>query len=104
MTSLLDHNTIEKLILSLIKKVDMVILGGPYIHRCDISGNEGYTALVAITTSHIVLHTWDTSEIQLDIYSCKSFNQHDVIDLLREFGIVNSVFKFLDRSNSFKEI
>jgi S-adenosylmethionine/arginine decarboxylase-like enzyme len=103
-TKLLSESDIKNFILDLIQKIDMDILGGPHIYRSDIKGNEGYTVITAITTSHIVIHTWDTGLVQLDVYSCKKFEILDITELLAELCISNIQVKFLDRSNGFKNI
>ena len=103
-TKLLSEPDIKNFILDLIQEIGMDILGGPHIYRSDIKGNEGYTAITAITTSHIVIHTWDTGLVQLDVYSCKKFEILDITELLEKLCISAIQIKFLDRSNGFKNI
>ena len=103
-TNLLSEFDIKNFILDLIQKIDMDILGGPHIYRSDIKGNEGYTAITAITTSHVVIHTWDTGLIQLDVYSCKKFDILDIVEPLKTLSITDIKIKFLDRSNGFRNI
>jgi S-adenosylmethionine/arginine decarboxylase-like enzyme len=95
---------LQTLILTIIDKIDMEILGGPFIYRSEVPGNEGLTAITAITTSHIVVHTWDTGLVQIDVYSCKDFNIKDITDILQTMSIVNIKTKLLDRSNGFFDI
>ena len=95
---------IEKFTLNLIQNIDMAILGGPHVYRSDVAGNEGFTIITAITTSHVVMHTWDTGLIQLDVYSCKKFNILDIVEPLKKLSITDIKIKFLDRSNGFKNI
>lgn len=92
---------IEKFTLTLIQNIDMDILGGPHVYRSDVEGNEGLTIITAITTSHVVMHTWDTGLIQLDVYSCKNFDVQTIIDMLSDISIEDIKYKFLDRSNGF---
>jgi S-adenosylmethionine/arginine decarboxylase-like enzyme len=103
-TKLLSESDIKNFILDLIQKIDMDILGGPHIYRSDLKGNEGYTAITAITTSHVVIHTWDTGLIQLDVYSCKKFDILDIAEMLKTLSITDIKIKFLDRSNGFRNI
>jgi S-adenosylmethionine/arginine decarboxylase-like enzyme len=103
-TKLLSESDIKNFTLDLIQKIDMNILGGPHIYRSDIEGNEGYTAITAITTSHIVIHTWDTGLVQLDVYSCKKFDILDIVEPLKTLSITDIKIKFLDRSNGFRNI
>jgi len=103
-TKLLSESDIKNFTLDLIQKIGMDILGGPHTYRSDIKGNEGYTAITAITTSHIVIHTWDTGLVQLDVYSCKKFEILDITELLEKLCVSDIQIKFLDRSNGFKNI
>ena len=60
----------------LIEDLEMTALVEPKAVRDNTVGNEGITAFSIITTSHIVLHTWESEmphKLQLDVYSCKSF-------------------------------
>lgn len=91
----------------LIDKINMNILFGPKVLYSTKENNEGYTGFAIIDTSHIVLHTWDSVfpiEMQLDVYSCAPFNVEDVTEMLKEFEPVHIDYKFLDRTNKFKEI
>ena len=47
--------------------------------------NCGVTGVGIITTSHIIIHTWNDTKIifQADIYSCKDFDAYQVISLLK---------------------
>jgi S-adenosylmethionine/arginine decarboxylase-like enzyme len=87
---------------NLIKTIDMKILNGPHLVYCDMEGNRGLTGIAIIETSHIALHSWDEISpglIELDIFSCKYFDPNDVIDALREFGLVGIDFKCIDRTH-----
>lgn len=103
-TKLLSESDIKNFTLDLIQNIDMDILGGPYIYRSDVAGNEGFTIITAITTSHIVIHTWDTGLVQLDVYSCKKFEILDIVEPLKTLSITDIKIKFLDRSNGFRNI
>jgi len=86
----------------LIQTIDMKILDGPHLVYCDMEGNRGLTGIAIIETSHIALHSWDEISpglIELDIFSCKYFDPNDVIDALREFGLVGIDFKCIDRTH-----
>ena len=103
-TKLLSESDIKNFTLDLIQNIDMDILGGPHIYRSDVAGNEGFTIITAITTSHIVIHTWDTGLVQLDVYSCKKFEILDIVEPLKTLFITDIKIKFLDRSNGFRNI
>ena len=103
-TKLLSESDIKNFTLDLIQNIDMDILGGPHIYRSDVAGNEGFTIITAITTSHIVIHTWDTGLVQLDVYSCKKFKILDIVEPLKTLSITDIKMKFLDRSKGFRNI
>ena len=70
-----DVEKVNQWVLDLVRKIDMEILIAPQTVYCALKGNEGITSIAAITTSSITLHMWECSkEIQLDIYSCKTFD------------------------------
>ena len=91
----------------LIEDLNMTALVEPKAVRDVTAGNEGITAFSIITTSHIVLHTWETQDpfkLQLDVYSCKPFEISTVLDRLQNFNISNVKYKFLDRENGFETL
>ena len=91
----------------LIEDLEMTALVEPKAVRDTTPGNEGVTAFSIITTSHLVLHTWETTmpyKLQLDVYSCKPFEISTVLDRLRNFNVSNVKYKFLDRENGFETL
>ena len=91
----------------LIEDLEMTALVAPKAVRDNTIGNEGITAFSIITTSHIVLHTWESEmphKLQLDVYSCKSFTIKTVLDRLQNLNVSNVKYKFLDRENGFVTI
>ena len=92
-----DYNKLYDLNDTLINELDMKILSGPYITHCDEKDNEGFTMMTAITTSHIILHTWDTGHFQLDIYSCKKYNVDTVLELLKKHNFYSKKEQLIDR-------
>ena len=103
-----DLNKISDWIRSLIKKIDMKLLAGPYTTYVKEKGNKGMTSVAIIETSHIALHIWDETYpglMQLDVYSCADFNPKDVFEKVNEiFQIVKMEFKFLDREKELVEV
>ena len=81
----------------LLKELDMKVLSGPHTARCDDKGNEGWTMMTAITTSHIILHTWDTEDFQLDIYSCKKYRVDTVLKVLENNNFYGKKKQLIDR-------
>lgn len=80
----------------------MEILYSPRAVMCDKKGNEGISAFCLITTSHICLHSWDTTNpnlVQLDVYSCKDYDINLVINELNKFKPTSLNHKIIDRDN-----
>ena len=103
-----DLNKISDWIRSLIKKIDMKLLAGPYTTYVGEKGNKGMTSVAIIETSHIALHIWDEVSpglMQLDVYSCADFNPPDVFDKVNElFQTIKMEYKFLDREKELVEV
>ena len=103
-----DLNKISDWIRSLIKKIDMKLLAGPYTTYVNEKGNKGMTSVAIIETSHIALHIWDEISpglMQLDVYSCADFNPPDVFDKVNElFQTIKMEYKFLDREKELVEV
>ena len=79
----------------------MKILIHPEVVYCKDDGNEGLTGIVGLTTSHASFHIWSEVEkpfINFDVYSCKTFNPDDVINHLKQFGLLEYNFKMIDRN------
>lgn len=94
---------------NLVKNIKMEELTAPVAKRSYMAGNMGITCSCMITTSHIVLHTWEDKHpglLQLDVYSCKDFNIQDVIDKLKDLWVCEDTiqYKFLDRKNGFRNL
>ena len=103
-----DLNKISDWIRSLIKKIDMKLLAGPYTTYVNEKDNKGMTSVAIIETSHIALHIWDEVNpglMQLDVYSCADFNPSDVFDKVNElFQTIKLEYKFLDREKELVEV
>jgi len=103
-----DLNKISDWIRTLIRKIDMKLLAGPYTTYVNEKGNKGMTSVAIIETSHIALHIWDEISpglMQLDVYSCANFNPQDVFEKVNElFQTVKMEYKFLDREKELVEV
>ena len=103
-----DLNKISDWIRSLIKKIDMKLLAGPYTTYVNEKGNKGMISVAIIETSHIALHIWDETSpglMQLDVYSCANFNPQEVFEKVNEiFQTVKMEYKFLDREKELVEV
>lgn len=92
---------------AIVPEIGMEFFMGPYVKKSDLEGNKGITAVAIITTSHICLHTFDnddgTSDLQLDVYSCKCFEKQIIIDSLKVlYGAHDFEILELDRNNNLK--
>jgi len=103
-----DLNRISDWIRSLIKKIDMKLLAGPYTTYVNEKGNKWMTSVAIIETSHIALHIWDETNpglMQLDVYSCADFLPNDVFNEINSmFKTVKMEYKFLDREKELVEV
>ena len=103
-----DLNKVSDWIRSLIKKIRMKLLAGPYTTYVNELGNKGMTSVAIIETSHIALHIWDETNpglMQLDVYSCADFSPQDVFDEVEEmFDTKKIEYKFLDREKELVEV
>jgi S-adenosylmethionine/arginine decarboxylase-like enzyme len=72
------HN-IDAFARALVKKIDMVPYGDPQIQHFGSGNKAGYTLVQLIETSNICAHfVEETSDMYLDVFSCKTFNPSDV--------------------------
>ena len=103
-----DLNKVSDWVRSLIRKIDMKLLAGPYTTYVREEGNKGMTSIAIIETSHIALHIWDEVNpglMQLDVYSCANFNPENIFDKVNElFKTVKIEYKFLDREKELVEV
>lgn len=102
-----DENLVSEQVKTLIERIGMKLLMGPYAKYVHMEGNRGLTVAAIIETSHVVMHTWDESDpaiIQLDVYTCGPFDPLVVFDWLKQYGPTKIDHKYLDREFDIKEI
>ena len=96
-----DETTASNQIQTLIDRIGMKVLMGPFAKYVEMKGNRGLTVAVIIETSHIVLHSWDETDpalIQLDVYTCGAFDPRTVFEWVEEYyNPVKMEYKYLDR-------
>jgi len=90
---------------SLVEKINMKIIRGPFVSYVDAPGNRGTTAIVMIETSHIAFHVWDEKDpalVQFDLYTCSELNIEIVLKEVENFFKMKD-YKYLlfDRENDF---
>tara|TARA_B100001094_G_C18116769_1_gene764468 strand:+ start:375 stop:749 length:375 start_codon:yes stop_codon:yes gene_type:complete len=99
-TPFLDTEFTRSWLLKIVDLIGMEILHKPIAVKCNEKDNEGISAFCLITTSHLSLHSWEKRTpnlLQLDIYSCKDFDQEIIKKELESFNPIAFGSKFLDR-------
>ena len=73
----------------LVKKVDMETHGEPMVwtnNESDEPHLRGTSAMQFITTSNVVVHTLSlTGLVLVNLFSCKPFDEHVVVDFSQQF-------------------
>ena len=94
---------IRKWLRTLVNKIDMKIIKGPYASYVSKEGNRGITGVVMIETSHIAIHIWDEESpalVQCDVYSCAEFS---IGEVMRHFVVMEPTkieHMYLDRAKT----
>lgn len=102
-----DERFVEKWLTDIVHAMDMEVLKEASAEYCEQVGNRGMTAGVYITTSHMILHTWDECDqpfIEFDIYTCSDLDPEMAFEALKAFGAKNISWKFLDRYNGLTDL
>jgi len=93
---------------SLVDKINMKIIKGPFVSYVTEPGNRGTTAIVMIETSHIAFHIWDETNpalIQFDLYTCSELNVSIVLSEIQKFfDMIEYQYMVFDRQDGFKLI
>jgi S-adenosylmethionine/arginine decarboxylase-like enzyme len=103
-----DTEAVEQWLSNLITEIGMQTLKGPFSIYSTMPGNTGITAGAILSTSHVMLHTFEDDNytlLQLDLYSCSYIDVDVVLDSIKNFFNPDKVeYKFIDRENSFNII
>ena len=95
-----------KFLSTLVEKIDMKIIKGPFASYVDKPGNKGLTAIVMIETSHIAFHVWDEPDpslVQFDLYTCGELDLSKALLIFGEyFEVVGMDYVLLDREHGFE--
>ena len=84
-----SREILEKFLYELVDIFDMECLIQPQL---EFSHEKAWTGLIGIVTSHIAFHFWAIERyVQLDIYSCKEFDNYKAIKFLNEFWKAQNV-------------
>jgi S-adenosylmethionine decarboxylase len=83
----------------------MVPYGEPQVVMFGSGNKKGYTLVQLIETSNITAHfVEETDDLFLDVFSCKEFEEKDVIDMVdHHFTPMNVESTFLKRRAPFPE-
>ena len=91
---------VKEFLSSMISKVGMECISGPYAEMVEDEGNEAPTGVAILSTSHCAVHVWthvSPARMEVDLYSCKDFNPTDIVKMIKEFDAHEIKCKFLDR-------
>ena len=95
-----------KFLSTLVEKIDMKIIKGPFASYVDKPGNRGLTAIVMIETSHIAFHIWDEPDpslVQFDLYTCGELDLSKALLIFGEyFEVINLDYVLFDRERGFE--
>ena len=73
---------VEEILRELPAEIGMEIIAGPLVVK-GTPGNPGWTGVVIIEKSHIVIHTFEEGcKASIDVFSCKHFEKDHVISYL----------------------
>lgn len=93
--SLGSSKMVESFLQKLVARIGMRILGSPHVYKEEHGGVSG---IAVLSTSHVVIHTQmrKVKEITygffvLDLFSCRSFPNESVKDVLTEHFAVSAM-------------
>lgn len=91
-----SEKVLEQFLYDLLDEIEMRCL---IQAQLKFSHQKAWTGIVGIITSHIAFHFWTIEKyVQLDIYSCKSFDKQKAIKFLNNFWKATGVRSlFIDR-------
>jgi S-adenosylmethionine/arginine decarboxylase-like enzyme len=105
---IVDTQAVEEWLSNLITAIEMQTLKGPFSIYSTMPGNTGVTAGAILSTSHIMLHTFEDDDytlLQLDVYSCSCINIDTVVAHIEAFFKPYAIeFKFLDRERGLEVV
>ena len=101
-----DTEIVEKFMVDAVELVGMRIINGPftqyYEHPTD-SGENGVTSVLVLAESHASFHGMTRSGLVcMDLFSCKDFNDQDLIDLfVKTFSPQSMQYTPLNRARDY---
>tara|TARA_R110000751_G_scaffold71647_1_gene145422 strand:+ start:144 stop:542 length:399 start_codon:yes stop_codon:yes gene_type:complete len=100
-----EEDIVIKFMERLVKKIEMKVIGGPIASYVSDQGNVGWTSAALLSTSHVAMHIWNEwGTMQLDVYSCKEFDERTVISHIKEtFDASMIKFRVLNRDGGLND-
>jgi S-adenosylmethionine/arginine decarboxylase-like enzyme len=87
-----EIDDVRRFIRELVGRIDMVAYGDTIVARFGAGAEIGISAVQLIETSAITIHTNDAAgDLYLDVFSCKDFDESDVVATVREWFAPASV-------------
>jgi len=84
--ALLSKESIANFCRDMVKRIDMVPFGEPFVERFGEGDEVGISAVQLIQTSAITIHTNDEArDMYLDVFSCKDFEATTVVETVAEW-------------------
>ena len=83
-----DEEVIYRFTKDLVKRIDMVAFGAPWIHHfaTHCPDKAGYSMCQMIETSNITAHFIDKDgNFYLDVFSCKPYDMDEVVAVIKEY-------------------
>lgn len=84
--ALLEKVKIADFCRDMVKRIDMVPFGEPFVERFGEGDEVGISAVQLIQTSAITIHTNDEArDMYLDVFSCKDFEAETVVKCVSDW-------------------
>jgi len=84
--ALLEKDKIADFCRDMVKRIDMVPFGEPFVERFGGGDEVGISAVQLIQTSAITIHTNDEArDMYLDVFSCKDFTAETVVKTVEDW-------------------
>lgn len=84
--ALLDKDRIADFCRDMVRRIDMVAFGEPFVERFGEGDEVGISAVQLIQTSAITIHTNDGArDMYLDVFSCKDFTEEQVVECVNDW-------------------
>ena len=102
-----DEETLNTWLKDLVSAVRMQVCIEPRSVYVSMPGNEGLTGQIGLSTSHSTVHIWDHETpglVQMDLYSCSPFESSEVLEMLKQWGLLDCELMMVDRNETFRVV